>query len=1114
VIEFLVDIGTIGDWNMQGLPTDPLSKQNGIMVTKSTRWPLLIDPQGQALHWIRNKESDNLPIWNGQSLVALSDGKLKDKLEFAMSDGKSLIIIGVEDEIDPMLDPVLEKQFIFKGKKMFVNVSDKMMDYDPKFMLYFITRLPNPSFSPELQAKTTLIDFTVTQKGLEEQLLGKVIGKEQKALEEQLNQVLQEVNTNTKSLLHLDAMLLERLTSNTGNLLEDEELIDVLGNTKAKASEVNQKLIAADETKQNIGEKREQFRPAATRGSVLYFAIVELSMVNVMYQTSLTQFLELFMSSMDQAEKAALASKRVANIIETMTYITYRYINKGLYEADKLTFILLVTLKILVTAGLLKSGDVTLFLRGGAALDINSVRRKPFTWISNPVWLNVIELSQSNKFFSNLATDMIGNEAMWKRWYEDNEPEQMAIPDYEQRIAEQTDTGPFLKLLLVRSLRVDRCILTCKEFLRNTKEMGPVYVEPVTDTMEMIYNAMTPQVPVIFLLSRGADPTEGVEQLCRKKKFPAPAVISLGEGQEPVAFKAINAGVVNGTWVLLQNCELGLGLMNEMEDILNKLKDTMDPGFRLFITALPHPQFPMGLLQMCTKVTNEPPAGLKAGLLRSYTPGVMVDQDKIERVETAQWRQLLFALCFLHSVVQERRKFGPLGWGIPYSFSFGDLTACILFLEKHLYNGPISWSTFQYMVAAVQYGGKITDSLDVRLFRIYTEEWLTPKTCEDDYTYNPANPIFKIPNDFRYVIPSDMEHEKYRNYIESLPEIDSPEIFGLHPNADLTFRVKEVTALFNTLSETQPKGGGGDGGVSREDVVYEKSTQLQEKMPEDYVEDDYKVKIQKLGGMAIPMNIFLFQEIQRLQAVIAKVRFILAQLQLAIKGEVVMTAELQETLDSMFDAKVPYYWENTLTGDEFSWRLPTLGLWFTSLNRRDEQNRGWLNSGRPGLEGRPSCFWLTGFFNPNGCLTAMKQEVTRKHKAEKWALDDVIYHTEVTNYEQQGQVRAPPPEGIYIYGLFLDGGAWSRHDGTLVESEPKKLFVPLPVLFVTGNARGPEEKARREMFGVQGPYEAPVYKYATRTDRYFIFYANLKCTQEKYPNYWALRGVALLCNEA
>lgn len=397
--------------------------------------------------------------------------------------------------------------------------------------------------------------------------------------------------------------------------------------------------------------------------------------------------------------------------------MTYRYINRGLYESDKLTFILLVTMKILVAAQLLKSSDVTLFLRGGAALDINSVKRKPFQWMSNEVWLNVVELSQRNKFFSGLVTDMVANEAMWKRWYEGNEPEQMAIPDYEQKISDLPDIGPFLKLLLIRCIRVDRSILTCKEFLRNTKEMGPAYVEPVTDTIEMVYEAMSPDVPVIFLLSRGADPTESIETLCRKKKLPPPAVISLGEGQEPVAFKAINAGVVNGTWVLLQNCELGLGLMNEMEAIINKLKNNMDPNFRLFITALPHPEFPLGLLQMCNKVTNEPPAGLKAGLLRSYTPGVMVDQDKIERVETTQWRQLLFALCFLHSIVQERRKFGPLGWCIPYEYNNGDLQSCVLFLEKHLYNGAISWSTFQYMVAAVQYGGKITDSLDVRLFR-------------------------------------------------------------------------------------------------------------------------------------------------------------------------------------------------------------------------------------------------------------------------------------------------------------------------------------------------------------------------------------------------------------
>jgi len=956
-----------------------------------------------------------------------------------------------------------------------------------------------------LQAKTTVVDFTVTQKGLEEQLLGRVISKEQKALEEQLSEVLEEVNSNTKALLKLDASLLNRLTSSGGNLLEDDELIGVLAETKAMAADVNQKLIASDETRATINEKREQFRPVATRGSVIYFAIVEMSRVNPMYQTSLNQFLEIFMKSMDDAEKAALASKRVANIIETMTYKAYRYVNRGLYEADKLTFLLLMTLKVLVTAGLLKQSDTMLFLRGGAALDINSVKRKPFAWLSNEAWLNVLELSTSNKFFGNLPSEMSANEAIWRRWYEDNEPETMAIPDYENRLAEQAEIGPFLKLLLVRSLVPNRSILMAREFIRNTSQVGPAYVEPVTDTHEMIFAEMRAEVPVIFLLSRGADPTEGIEALARKRKLPGPAVISLGEGQDVVAMKAMQAAATEGTWVLLQNCELMLELMDQMEQIIIKFQETgLDDNFRLFITALPHPEFPLGLLQMSTKVTNEPPAGMQAGLLRSYT--VLVDQDRLERVDGPMWRQLLFGLCFLHSIVQERRKFGSLGWCIPYEYNTGDITACILFLEKHLYNGPISWQTFQYMVADVQYGGKITDDLDKRMFQTYAQQWLTTNTCAEGYTYNPANPIFPIQKNFQYTVPVFSEHKEYQAFIAGFPEVDSPEIFGLHPNADLTYRLKEVNEMLATLAETQPKGGGGGGGVSREDVVFAKSTELMEKLPEDYIEDDYVAKINRMGGLSIPLNIFLYQEIQRLQKVIGKARFILKQLQLAIKGEVVMTDELQETLDALFDARVPNLWTYTITGDEFSWILPTIGLWFSSLIFRDDQDRTWLNTGRP------SAFALTLFFNPNGFLTAMKQEVVRKHKADKWSLDDVVDRTEATNFERVEQVRAAPAEGVYVHGLFLDGAAWNRHDAMLIESTPKVLSVPMPVLYVTANSKSDQQKVRKEMFGAQGPYDCPVYKYPKRTDRFFIFFVTLKCTEVKPPAHWTLRGTALLCN--
>jgi dynein heavy chain len=116
-----------------------------------------------------------------------------------------------------MIDPVLEKQIIVKGRsKKLIKISDQECDYNDKFMLYMTSRLANPHFSPELAAKATIIDFTVTQNGLEQQLLGRVLGMEQRALEESLAQLMEEVTNNTKALSLLDAQLLDRLSNSSG----------------------------------------------------------------------------------------------------------------------------------------------------------------------------------------------------------------------------------------------------------------------------------------------------------------------------------------------------------------------------------------------------------------------------------------------------------------------------------------------------------------------------------------------------------------------------------------------------------------------------------------------------------------------------------------------------------------------------------------------------------------------------------------------------------------------------------------------------------------------------------------------------------------------------------
>merc|ERR1711871_302391 len=679
--------------------------------------------------------------------------------------------------------------------------------------------------------------------------------------------------------------------------------------------------------------------------------------------------------------------------------------------------------------------------------------------------------------------------------------------------------GPWFRLLIVRALRKDRALLSVKDFIRVTEEIGPRYVEPVTDTLESIVDEMVNTIPVTFLLSVGADPTDAIIQLCRKRKCNLVATISMGEGQEKPAMAALQTAAANGGWVLLQNCELGLELMDKMEDIMVAYAEgpasEFHEDFRLFITAAPDKNFPLGLLQMSTKVTNEPPSGLRAGLMRSYN--VTVDQDRMERVDGPLWKQLLFVMCFLHSVVQERRKFGSLGWSIPYEYNLGDITASLLFLEKHLYSGPISWSTVQYMVSEIQYGGKITEDYDRRLFNTYAALWLCPDMAKEGFKFNPDRMIGELPDNFLYNVPLFQEHKEYYEYCSSFPEIDTPEVSGLHPDADLTYRLKGATAMLRTLVETQPKdtGGGDDdeagGGGSTEDIVKARAAELLSETPIPYNEDRYKVKISALGGMDKPLNLFLFQEIRVLSFVVVKVRNELEQLQLAIDGEVVMTDEYATIIDELFNAKVPRTWMYDATNNEFSWINSTIGLWYANFTTRNSQIRDWLNTGRP------AHFSLQGFFNPQGFLTSMKQEVTRQHKSDGWALDDMIYHTEVTEFERGESVRSKPKEGAYVSGLFLDGAAWSKMETSLVESEPKKLFDLLPVLWITGlTAPKRKDKIKTGMYGPNGPYMCPLYKYPIRQARFFICAVSIPSKvadglkQARNSDFWVMRGVALL----
>jgi dynein heavy chain, axonemal len=173
---------------------------------------------------------------------------------------------------------------------------------------------------------------------------------------------------------------------------------------------------------------------------------------------------------------------------------------------------------------------------------------------------------------------------------------------------------------------------------------------------------------------------------------------------------------------------------------------------------------------------------------------------------------------------------------------------------------------------------------------------------------------------------------------------------------------------------------------------------------------------------------------------------------------------------------------------------------------RDNQFRVWLQ------KDRPSSFWMTGFFNPQGFLTAVQQEITRSHKNENWALDSVVLHAEATEFTNVESLKSGPKEGVYVHGLFMDGASWSTADSSMVESAPKKLFSTMPVILVTAMTKSARKTITSSgNYGPFGGYDCPVYKYPARTDRYLIF-SILLATHQQKPLHWILRGVALLCS--
>uniref|UniRef100_A0A4W3IJM0 Dynein axonemal heavy chain 1 n=1 Tax=Callorhinchus milii TaxID=7868 RepID=A0A4W3IJM0_CALMI len=1049
LISTLADPVIIRSWQIAGLPNDSLSVENGVIAQYTQRWPLFIDPQAQANKWIKNLEKDN-----GLDIFKLSDHDFLRSLENSIRFGKPCLLENVREELDPALEPILLKQTYKQQGTTVIRLGDTVIPYHEDFKVYITTKLPNPHYTPEISTRVTLINFTLSPSGLEDQLLGRVVAQERPDLEEAKNQLIISNAKMKKELNDIEDQILNRLSSSEGNPVDDVELIKVLEASKVKAAEIK----VAEQTEKDIDTTRLQYVPVAVRTQILFFCVSDLANVDPMYQYSLEWFLNIFMSGIANSEQADTVEKRIHLINEYFTFSLYCNVCRSLFEKHKLMF------AFLMVSALLSPQEEWRFLLTGGSIE-KTGPNPASSWLSQRAWREIQTLGNL-QIFSDFPSEFQNNLQEFQFLFDSIEPHRMLLPGV---LGSRLDA--FQRLLVLRCLRADKVTNGMQDFV--ALNLGQKFIEPQASELSSMFKESGPAVPLVFVLSPGTDPAADLYKFAEEMKFSKKmSAISLGQGQGPRAEAMMHNSMERGKWVFFQNCHLSPSWMPSLERLIETIdSDKVHRDFRVWLTSLPSNRFPVSILQNGSKMTIEPPRGIKANLLKTYTS--LSDDFLNSCTKTSNFKALLLSLCLFHGITLERRKFGPLGFNIPYEFTDGDLRICIsqlkMFLEEYT---ELPYKVLKYTAGEINYGGRVTDDWDRRCIMNILEDFYTPDVLEENFSYSESGI-------YNFCVP-----QGYLNYMKSLPINDTPEMFGLHENANITFAQNETFSLLNTILQLQPKASTSSG-KSHDEVVEEVAVNILEKLPSlidiQAVVARYPVMYEE------SMNTVLIQEVIRYNRLVDCIVKSLDDLLKALKGLVVMSSQLELMSNSLYNNSVPEFWNSKAYPS-----LKPLSSWVLDLLERIKFIQLWINAGIPPV------FWISGFFFPQAFLTGTLQNFARRSVV---SIDTISFDF--------NKLKKRPSMGCYIHGLFLEGARWDSAQAELSESRPKELYTEMAVIWLlpVANRKAPQT----------GIYICPIYKTLTRagtlstTGHSTNYVIAVELPTSQLQRHWIKQGVALIC---